>query len=134
MPDPAAFPAVFQKLRAILARHAPPLVVSADGDAGYTVDLARADIPASRRFVGGVRSGKSYVSFHLMPIYLRPALLDGISPELRKRMQGKSCFNFAAVDDQLFDELAGLTGRAIDYYRRDGAALLASLSPPSKRR
>ena len=34
---------------------------------------------------------------------------DGISPELKKRMQGKSCFNFKDVDEKLFKELAALT-------------------------
>lgn len=33
------------------------------------------------------------------------------SPALRKRMQGKSCFNFTRVDDALFFELVDLTAR-----------------------
>ena len=36
-------------------------------------------------------------------------LLDSISDNLRKRMQGKSCFNFSKQDPDLFDELAALT-------------------------
>ena len=32
-----------------------------------------------------------------------------MSPELKKRMQGKSCFNFKEVDENLFKELATLT-------------------------
>ena len=30
-------------------------------------------------------------------------------PELRRRMQGKACFNFTRVDEALFAELATLT-------------------------
>ncbi len=63
---------------------------------------------------GAVRIRTRYVSYHLMPIYGSPALLDGISPLLRRRMQGKSCFNFTKVDDALFTELAELTGRGFD--------------------
>jgi hypothetical protein len=37
-----------------------------------------------------------------------------MSPELKRRMQGKSCFNFKQVDKKLFKELNTLT--------RDGAA------------
>jgi hypothetical protein len=44
-----------------------------------------------------VRKGKSYVSFHLIPVYMFPDLLKGLSPALEKRMQGKSCFNFKTV-------------------------------------
>ena len=58
---------------------------------------------------GGVRLGKSYVSFYLMSVYASPELLKNISPELRKRMQGMSCFNFKKVDKKLFSELKTLT-------------------------
>ena len=49
------------------------------------------------------------VSFHLMPVYASPELLMKMSPELKKRMQGKSCFNFKSVEETLFKELARLT-------------------------
>ncbi len=52
---------------------------------------------------------KNYVSFHLMPVYENPSLLEGISLELEARMQGKSCFNFKQVDEDLFSQLADLT-------------------------
>jgi len=56
-----------------------------------------------------MRLGKAYVSFYLMSVYASPDLLKGMSPELKKRMQGKSCFNFKEVDEKLFKELAQLT-------------------------
>ena len=56
-----------------------------------------------------MRRGKRYVSFYLMSVYACPDLLEGMSPELKKRMQGKSCFNFKDVDEKLFKELAKLT-------------------------
>jgi hypothetical protein len=68
----------------------------------------------------GVRRGKRYVSYYLMPVYVEPSLLDGISPELKRRMQGKSCFNFTQVDDALFDELDGLTARGHELYAAHG--------------
>jgi hypothetical protein len=58
---------------------------------------------------GGVRKGKAYVSFHLISVYACPDLLKQMSPELKKRMPGKSCFNFKTVDEKLFKELAKLT-------------------------
>src|SRR5437762_14014521 len=58
---------------------------------------------------GGVRRGKNYVSFYLMSVYTCPEFLKSMSPELKKRMQGKSCFNFKEVDEKLFKELATLT-------------------------
>jgi len=40
-------------------------------------------------------------------------LAGAISPELRKRMQGKTCFNFTGIDGPLFAELETLTAKAI---------------------
>ena len=68
----------------------------------------------------GVRKGKRYVSYYLTSVYLEPGQLDGTSPELRRRMQGKSCFNFTRVDDALFSELDGLTARGHELYAERG--------------
>jgi hypothetical protein len=62
-------------------------------------------------YVAGTRVGKRYVSFYLMPVYGSSGLASTISPELRKRMQGKSCFNFTRVDERLFAELSELAAR-----------------------
>ena len=69
---------------------------------------------------GGVGIGKRYVSYHLMCVYMQPDLLEAMSPELRKRMQGKSCFNFTKVDQELFDELAAITAKGRDLYAAQG--------------
>ncbi len=55
-------------------------------------------------FFGAAVIKKNYVSFHLMPVYVHPDLLEGISDGLRKRMQGKSCFNFKALDEDTLAE------------------------------
>jgi hypothetical protein len=69
---------------------------------------------------GAVMVGKRYVSYHLMCVYMEPDLLGSMSPELRKRMQGKSCFNFTKIDDELFDELAAITAKGRDMYAARG--------------
>ena len=68
---------------------------------------------------GAVRTGKNYVSYHLMAVYVFPELLDGMSPELKKRMQGKSCFNFKQVDDTLLRELAKLTDQGYKRFKKE---------------
>lgn len=69
---------------------------------------------------GAVRIGKNYVSYHFMPVYACPDLLKGMSPELKKRMQGKSCFNFTHVDEKLFQELTELTERGYERFKKEG--------------
>ena len=76
-------------------------------------------------YVAGTRVGKSYVSYYLMPVYGMPELLDGVSPELKRRMQGKACFNFTRIDEALFSELATLTATGIERYRH--------FQPPERR-
>jgi hypothetical protein len=69
---------------------------------------------------GAVEIKKNYVSYHLMPIYVNPKLLETVLPGLKKRMQGKSCFNFTSSDAVLFKELAELTEEGFKDYKRQG--------------
>jgi hypothetical protein len=59
---------------------------------------------------------KSYVAFHLFPVYMFPKLLNGVSHGLKKRMQGKACWNFKTSDDALFEELAGLVNSSFERF------------------
>lgn len=71
-------------------------------------------------FFGAVQLKKRYVSFHLMPVYLKPELLATISPALKRSMQGKSCFNFTDSDPVLFKELDALTQISYENYQLQG--------------
>ncbi len=108
------FPGAFAALKPLFSRYADRLKVTIDSEGGYSVS-AKSPSPFPRHkgeplFFGAVRSGKAYVGFHLMPLYICPALLDMISPALKKRMQGKTCFNFkAAPQPDLLAELNALT-------------------------
>jgi hypothetical protein len=88
--------------------------------ASYLLLGAPTDKYPDGQMFAGVRKGKRYVSYYLMSVYLDPGQLDGLSPELRSRMQGKSCFNFTNVDEALFDELDALTERGRDLYAERG--------------
>jgi hypothetical protein len=115
--DRDAFPAIFDRLRGILSQHVPPLVVTAVGSASYSLAVDRPDIlPEQRRYFGGVAIQKNYVSCYLMGVYSDPRLADSLSPRLRQRMQGKSCFNFNTIDEELLEELGGVTARAVPRY------------------
>jgi hypothetical protein len=61
---------------------------------------------------------KNYVSYHLVPLYVRPGLLDNLSPTLRKRMQGKACFNFTKTDAGILQELRDLTKKGFQEFRK----------------
>ncbi len=111
---------VFADLRKILAPYAAMLDVKRDDSAELYVDTRHTQKNRKPLFFGAVQLKKSYVSFHLMPVYLKPELLASISPELKARMQGKSCFNFANADPALLLELAVLTEAAFASYKAEG--------------
>ena len=102
------FDAVFDRLKAILEPYARQMYVSADDATWYGIDLAPEAQRNPTTWFGAVRRGKRYVSIYLMPVYVDPGLLDGASPALGKRMQGKSCFNFNKVDEPLIGQLEAL--------------------------
>jgi hypothetical protein len=81
--------------------------------------------------VAWVQVGKAYVSYHVMGVYGNAKLRDGMSKELRARMQGKTCFNFKSNDEALFQELEYLTVQGLDAFRRSG--FISSANPPNKR-
>ena len=102
------FTAVFAELHKIMAPYAAKLDAKKDDATERYVDTRHIQKNKKPLFFGAVQLKKAYVSFHLMPVYLKPELLASASPELKSRMQGKSCFNFSAVEPSLFKELAAL--------------------------
>jgi len=109
MPDKNKFNEVFHRLKAIFNPYAKKMVVVQDTPSCYYLDMRYIMKNKKPLCFGAVRLGKNYVSFNLMSVYASPDLLKGMSPELKKRMQGKSCFNFKEVDEKLFQELDKLT-------------------------
>ncbi len=103
------FATVFAKLKAIFKPYAKKMVVVQDTPSCYYLDTRYIMKNKKPLCFGAVRLGKNYVSFYLMSVYACPDLLQAMSPELKKRMQGKSCFNFKEVDEKLFKELDKLT-------------------------
>jgi hypothetical protein len=105
-------------LVAVMKQAAPAMSVISEGPAGaqFHAAIPNPVHPGQPMWFGGVRLGKAYVSYHLMPVYTHAALAAKISPALKKRMQGKSCFNFKAADPALFEELAALTAEGARLY------------------
>ena len=120
MPDDALATAVFYRLAAIFARYRLTLIAKADEPGNLYLETPPSTAYPNGLFFGAVKTGKRYVSFYLMPVYVHPDLLDEMSPQLRKRMQGKSCFNFTRSDDALFEELETLTAEGFARFQQDG--------------
>ncbi|MEN5271304.1 hypothetical protein [Stenotrophomonas lactitubi] len=113
-------PNLFVALRDLLLPYqADLLVVHDDGDHFYA-NCRNVDAKGKAQFFGAVKVSGRRHSFHFMPIYTFPDLLAGISPALKKHMQGKSCFNFDAWDPALLHELQMLIEQGVSRYRVAG--------------
>lgn len=100
---------VFERLKKIFAPYESKMDIAQNSDNMYVLNtryLLKKNYPL---MFGGVRLGKNYVSYHLMSIYGTLGESTAISPELKKHMQGKACFNFTAIEEPLFKELTEIT-------------------------
>jgi hypothetical protein len=119
MPDSTQFPLVFMRLKSLLEPYAPALVVTADTPEAYSLNTHYSERYKKEVFFGAAQIQKNYVSYYLMPVYMFPDLLADLSPRLRKRMQGKSCFNFTTIEEDLLAELAQLTQQGAERVRQE---------------
>lgn len=107
---------VFSTLRNILSAHETDFHVKRDEADNYYLQTIKAD--GMPEMFAAVQIKKSYVSFHLFPVYLDASLLDGVSDALHKRMQGKSCFNFGRKHIIPVDEVKALVARCAVFSKK----------------
>ena len=118
---------VFAALKPVLAGEASRLAVKVDSSKEYTlVTKSASPYPQHKgqpMWFGAVKLGKAYVSYHLMPLYMNGPLAKTVSPQLKKHMQGKTCFNFKVPPPaEVLEELRRLTKAAADQW--DGQQFL----------
>jgi hypothetical protein len=98
---------VFNALRPILEPYIPEMQVLEDNDHSLYLNTTRIMKNGQPLFFASIAINKRYVSFYLFPVYMYPDLLDDTG-DLRKRMQGKSCFNFRTVTPGQVEALGSL--------------------------
>lgn len=107
------FPAIFATLRSLMREEAPGMVVTDDTPTNFTLKTpwieARTKQPA---WFGWIAIKKSYVAYHIMPLYTLPSLEAAVPEGLAKRRQGKTCFNVKKADEAVFAGLRDLTALA----------------------
>ena len=114
------FEAVFILLKAILLPYQEELLKVRDLSDDFYLNTHHIMKNKQPLFFAAVQIKKRYVTYHLMPVYVFPELLDSISDRLATRMQGKSCFNFTKPDETLIAELRQLTHLGYRHYQNAG--------------
>lgn len=112
--------AIFHDLKALLTPYQSRLVLVHDSADHYYLDTAFLMPNKKPLFFAAAKISKAYVSFHLMPVYVFPDLLDEMPAALRARMQGKSCFNFTTLTAEQRTALQQLVARSVERYRAQG--------------
>lgn len=121
------FQAIFTSLKEVLKKYENKLVITSNKKTAYNLFAGYDKQRKADIYFGGVVINKKYVSYHLMPVYVNPRLLDEVSPELRNRMQGKSCFNFNKIDNDQLKEVKTITKKCFEFYKQKG--MLPDKSP-----
>jgi len=84
------FQITFDRLKSVLKKYEKNHTITSNIKDTYNLIAGYSEKYKQDIFFGGVQIKKNYLSFYLMPVYVNPKLLDGISTELKKSMQGKS--------------------------------------------
>ena len=107
------FASVFAALRQVLEPLRCGVTVQTDEPGNYHMEAPSIMHRGKPLYFAGVRTGKNYVSFYLMSVYNTPEVLKKMSPALKKRMQGKACFNFTTIDRECFAELGRMAAAGL---------------------
>jgi hypothetical protein len=118
--EKSEFQSIFKRLRKILEPYSITLAVTQDTPERYCLTGGVHPTHKMPMPVAWVQMDKNYVGFHHMGVYGFAKLRDGMSWELKARMQGKSCFNFKTADEKLFKELEQITARGFDAFKKAG--------------
>lgn len=116
------FEATFHALRGVLKKYEKHLTVADDKPGNYGLNAGYSEKWKRVIFFGAAHIRKSYVSFYLMPVYMFPDLLRGVSKGLQARMQGKSCFKFRSIPPGLLKEVHSLARKSFTRFRKEGLA------------
>ena len=110
----------FEALKRILSSQSNGLEIKKDKPDYYYLNTNK-KIKGKEMFFGAVQIRKSYVAFHLYPVYTNPELLDKIPDSLKKRMQGKSCFNFKKeITEEQLNGIDKLTKASYEKFIENG--------------
>jgi hypothetical protein len=116
-------PATFVALKKILASQAGRLRVAVDKPGKYYLETPGPCYRGKPLCLVAVQTGKAYVSFHFLPVYMDRSLLKQVPPQLKKSLKGKACFHFTSPDPVLMRQLGALTRTGLARFRSPQAIL-----------
>jgi hypothetical protein len=116
--------AIFESLKLLLKRYAPPLGHKNDNATYYDLWSFRpVEIEGRKRkevFFAALIIQKSYVGFYYMPVYAEPDIKKLFAPEILKLLKGKSCFHIKTLTPELVVQIESALQAGFAYYQERG--------------
>jgi hypothetical protein len=103
----------------VLAEHSAGLRVTSDTPKMYELTAHEVELLGQKRqgvYFASVLEAKNDTAFYFFPIYTHPDRFEDLSPRLRKKMTGKSCFHVSKADPKLLQEIADMLERGREIY------------------
>ena len=116
--------AIFAELKSILVKQAGSLEVRKDTTDMYEL-YGKKSVETNGKTVDGMffaaaAMRKGGVSLYFFPIYTHPKELGALPVELKKCMNGKSCFKIKKHDKKLYTQVRALVKKGRSQYRKLG--------------
>jgi hypothetical protein len=113
---------IFDKIRVMFQKYAPPLTVMMDTDERYDL-YSKKEVELFGRaykeiYFGSVILKPKYIGFYFMPIYVFPDMLKNVPEALKKLQTGKSCFHIKKYDDEIFKSIEKLMKEGFEMYKK----------------
>lgn len=111
---------IYDRLKKNLKKYEEKFTVLSNTNNNYSLEGTYSERFEKNLWFGGVEIRKNYVSYHLMPVYMYKELSQTVPESLKKRMQGKSCFNFNTYSEELFNEIEKFTDKCYKEFVKRG--------------
>ncbi len=120
----ADFPTIVERLRSMLLPYMPQLALQIDTPKQVELALIGSKVIAGKERLDhpmfAIRTGKSYVSFYVFPLFTHPDEIE-VPKSLHPRRQGRNCFNFSKPIDAIqFRDLNILLRTVWEIYANEG--------------
>jgi hypothetical protein len=118
--------AITEKLRKLLRKYAPPMVIAKESENGVEL-IGNKPVPYGSKkeiipgmFFSSFVARKDMVSFYFFPMYMDPENFMKLIPENAKCLKGKTCFNFKKPEQVNEKELDAMLKKGVKAWKDAG--------------
>jgi len=117
-------PAIFEKVRTLVAKYSENMDVRSDTDKNYGL-YGKKTVTAYNKEVEGMYFAsavvnKNFIGSYFFPIYTHPQEFGKVAPELKKCLKGKSCFHIKTEDEEVLAQIDKILDQGYQLYKKEG--------------